>query len=262
MSATFHILLALDPGAPSADAFVAIEVLLRGQPDTEVHGVFVEDDNLVRYSSLPFAQELVFTSGTIEQISVTQVERQLRARGERVRATFEVGVRALQVAHKFTIARGDVLSELRHSATQADLLIVARCRRDLTHRTWLGTTVTSLIDNPPASLLFVQEPWATGASVLVISIDDAHPEAHVTRLGELFARVQGLPLHELDFVSGTGTAGMFAGEPSLQMDNLLRACRRLNVRLLVLPDTPTVRVQLDLAALIDQLPASVLLVRV
>ena len=98
--------------------------------------------------------------------------------------------------------------------------------------------------------------------MLVVSIDDAHPEANVTRLGELFARMQGLPLHELDFVSAAHSADPFVGEPALNMANLIRACLRLDVRVLVLPDTPTVRAQLDLAALIDQVPASVLLVRV
>ena len=262
MSATFHILVALDPAAPSADAFAAIDTMLRERIDAEIHGLFVEDDNLVRYSTLPIAQQFVFASGTVEQISVAQVERQLRARADRVRATFEIGARTLHVAHRFTVARGNVLEQLRQSASGADLLVVSRCWRAPGHRTWFGTSITSLIDDPPASLMFVQEPWATGSSVLVLSIDDAHPEAGVTQLGAMFARVQGLPMHELDFVSGTASAGVFAGEPVLSVDNLLRACHRLDVRLLVLPDTPTVRSQLDLRALIDQVPASVLLVQV
>ena len=90
MSATFHILVALDPAAPSADAFAAIDTMLRERIDAEIHGLFVEDDNLVRYSTLPIAQQFVFASGTVEQISVAQVERQLRARADRVRATFEI----------------------------------------------------------------------------------------------------------------------------------------------------------------------------
>lgn len=261
------VILALDPAAPNNDAFAAVQALTRGEPDVEVCGVFIEDSDLLRYSSLPIACEVGLASGAIGDFSVAQLESQFRARATRIRATFELGVRdmATHDAHwtaTFNVRRGAVVDELRATAEAADLLVISHCRASAGQRTWFGATVADLLAAPPCSLLFVQEPWHSGECTLVASINAAHADVAATRLASQLARNEQLRLHELDYRSSELTANeAFGVEPLLDTENLIRSCLRLHARVLVLADSPVLREQVDLVQLIDRVPASLLLVR-
>lgn len=264
-----RIVIALDPASPNADAFAALHALTAGrlagdgEQPLEVCGLFVEDDDVLRYSSLPFARQVCVSSGVLEEVSVLRLEQQLRARAARMRTTFEVAVRAFQGSARFDVRRGGVVAELRAAAGDADLLVIARCGAGAGHRAWFGVPIDALLAAPPCSTLFVQEPWRTGTSVLVASIDNATPMPDVARHGARIAQADRLQLHELDFVSdGVSAATQFGAEPPLTTANLIRACQRLHARVLVLPDVAAVRTHVDLVALVSEVPASVLLVQV
>ena len=262
------MIVALDPAAPNNDAFAAVQALTRGEPDIEVCGVFIEDTDLLRYSSLPIACEVCVASGAIGAFSPAQLESQLRARATRIRATFELAVRDM-AGHSapwitsFNVRRGAVVDELRTAATEdTDLLVISRCRASAGQRAWFGAAVADLLEDPPCSLLFVQEPWRSGECVLVASIDAAHAEAPVTRIANRIARSEHLRLHEIDYRSSEHNASqVFGAEPLLETDNLIRSCLRLNARVLVLADSPALRQQVDVVQLIDRVPASLLLVQ-
>ncbi len=264
-----RIVVALDPASPNADAFAALHALTAHQlqdgvaRELEVCGVFVENDDVLRYSSLPFASQVCVSSGAVEAVSMVRLEHQLRARAARMRSTFEVAVRAFHGTARFDVRRGGVLAELRAAAADADLLVISRCGTCAGHRAWFGVPIDALLAAPPCSLLFVQEPWRTGTGVLVASIDDARPMPDVARHGSRIARAEHLTLHELDFVSdGQDASSHFGAQPPLTTANLIRACQRLQARVLVLPDVAAVRQQVDLLALVSEVPASVLLVQV
>lgn len=262
------IVVALDPAAPNNDAFAAVQALTRGEADIEVCGVFIEDSDLLRYSSLPIACEVCVASGVISGFSPAQLESQFRARATRIRATFELAARDIATASapwstSFNVRRGAVVDELRAAALEeADLLVVARCRASAGQRAWFGAAVADLLADPPCSLLFVQEPWRSGECALVASIDAPHAAAPVTRIANRIARSEHLRLHELDYNSVSRNASqLFGAEPLLDTDNLIRSCLRLRARVLVLADSPELREQVDLVQLIDRVPASLLLVQ-
>jgi hypothetical protein len=70
-----------------------------------LHGIFVEDEDLLRLATLPFARQ-VSLHGGIETLTVAQVERQLRAFAERTRREVEAAGRHHHVAASFEVVRG------------------------------------------------------------------------------------------------------------------------------------------------------------
>jgi hypothetical protein len=72
---------------------------------THLHGVFVEDDDLIRLAHLPFARQVTLGIG-IEAFTLQQAERQMRAFAERARHDLAASAKRHGVAWSFEIVRG------------------------------------------------------------------------------------------------------------------------------------------------------------
>lgn len=123
-----RVLVALDASDTSLSGLqAAVDVAVRLQ--AELQGLFVEDINLLRLASLPFASEVVYASSAARRVDPVAMERALRAQAERMRAQLEAVARQASVPWSFQVARGRVAAELLTRTHEADVLILGRGAR-------------------------------------------------------------------------------------------------------------------------------------
>ncbi len=260
-----RILIALDPAAPRRDALEAVATLCR-RGQAELTAVFIEDANLSRLATLPFAREIRVTGFASRALDSNLLRLQLDACAREFEQAFEQARNRLRTQVRFRRLRGDVLTELRRALADADLLVVGRSLQSAGLRTWLGVAPEQLVDavaqSPaPVSLLFVDEPWATGRSVLVLD-DGSEVAQRAAEQGAAIAEADDLPLE----VCGLHISEEDYDEPDpipriTDLAELRRLCAQRSPRLLLLPDTPKVREHVDLRELLGDLPASVAIIR-
>jgi nucleotide-binding universal stress UspA family protein len=249
--------IALDPAAPLAEVFEALIALSeRALPEVEV--VFVEDDNLLRLASLPGMVEVAgFADSAPRALPPDRLRMQLDERAARIRRACEHARLELRLQSRFTILRGEVVDSLLRAAAGADLLVVGRSLRSAGLRTWLGAAPERLAARlaaagGAATLMFVHEPWRTGRCILRIDPRNGQSATLPQRLAEGLGRREELPVE---------TVELPGEDDPVALNRWLRErCSRFDPRVLVLPLTD-VGERLDLTALLEDLPASVLISR-
>lgn len=249
--------IALDPAAPLAEVFEALIALSeRAPPEVEV--VFIEDDNLLRLASLPGMVEVTgFAASAPRALPPDRLRMQLDERAARIRRACDQARLELRLQSRFTILRGEVVDSLLQAAAGADLLVVGRSLRSAGLRTWLGAAPERLAarlatTEGAASLMFVHEPWRTGRCILRIDPPDGEAAALPRRLAVGLGRGEDLPVEAVVLPT--------EGDPAALNHWLRERCSRLDPRVLVLPLTG-VGERLELTALLEDLPASVLISR-
>lgn len=254
-----RVVVALDPADPRDEPFEALAALL--DPERiEVTALFVEDDNLARLAALPGVKEVRWgPAPRCASLDPAGLQQQLSRRAERVQRICEQGARRLRLrVDHFLVRRGEVLAELELAAREAELLVVGRSLRSAASRSWLGAGPERLGSalggaRAPRGVLFVHEPWRTGSAVLVVD-DGSRGGERAHSLALALAETERLPLRTFD-----------ARGAKPRPEVLARACEDTDARVLVLPRTIVGRGGEgngdEIAALVGELPASVLLTR-
>lgn len=271
-----RILVALDPAAPRAEIFAALAGLLE-EPGAELRGLYVEDERLFRLATLPCAREVRISFPGPRQLSASELQHDVEQSATQVREAFETEARRMRIRHSFTVRRGDVLNVIRSEATGNDLIVIGRSLKSAGTRTWHGITVARMAERPTSSLLFVNEPWDSGSRVLVL-LDPSAGARRGLHMGTLLAGREGLELTVLVLPREGGEGGAEGGaghEEDIEaipegaeqrtlseIDNarLADLCRDLDARVLILTDSAAARRHIDLGALIEALPTSIILV--
>jgi nucleotide-binding universal stress UspA family protein len=120
-----RVVVALDTtsfGAASLEAAVRFAAGL----GAELHGLFVEDIDLLRLAALPFAQEVASSSGALRRIELPAVEALLRAKVEARQQTLAAAAQEVGLAWSFQVVRGRVVETALATAAEADLLFLER----------------------------------------------------------------------------------------------------------------------------------------
>ncbi len=165
-----RVLVALDPAAPNPAA-VEAAFCITGGSRSELVGLFVEDSNLLALASLPCAREITFATATERRLDATTLRDQISWCSELVRREFESAAQRLAFDYSFKVRRGEVIRETRLEAQGSDFLIVGRSVRTAGLRSWLGAMVYALAEPGAPTVVFVQEGWSTGSSVLAVYED-------------------------------------------------------------------------------------------
>lgn len=161
-----RILVALDASANSRAALetaVNLAALLR----SEVHGLFVEDINLVRLTELPFVREILFAAPALRQLESEELQRKLRARAAVLRHELQELTGEHKVPGYFRVIRGAVEQELLTAATEmeADLLAVGRLGHSIGRRGRLGSTARAVVMRAAPAVLLVRTDVGSGPIV-------------------------------------------------------------------------------------------------
>lgn len=168
-----RILVALDASAHSHDVLTTA-VSLAAQLKSELHGLFVEDINVVRLSELPFAREIRYGETASRAVEQNDLLRRLRARATILRHELEELTTENKVSSTFRVVRGRVDSELLSAAVEADLLALGRLGHTVAQRARLGSAARAAVARAASAVLLVKSGVEGGP---VIVLYDGSPAA-------------------------------------------------------------------------------------
>lgn len=156
-----RILVALDASANSREALTTA-VNLAATLRAELHGVFVEDINLLRLAELPFAREIQFADTGLHQLEMESLQRRLRARAAILRHEVEELSGEHKLTSTFSVIRGPVEKELLAAALETDMLAVGRLGHSLLNRMRMGSTARAVTARAASAVLLVKSDVAAG----------------------------------------------------------------------------------------------------
>ncbi|MEJ2238448.1 MAG: universal stress protein [Gemmatimonadales bacterium] len=162
-----RIVIAVD-ASPTSQAAIQATAELAAAWGAELLGIFVEDVNLLRMASLPFASEVGSHSGKFRRIDPDNLRRQLRWQAERARRELESAARALGVTVVFRVARGRVNEELLAALSEADLLSLGKGGKTLAARLGLGSTARAIAAGASGRVLLLSHVSRVAGPVVAV----------------------------------------------------------------------------------------------
>ncbi len=162
-----RILVALDASPDSlaaAEAAAEMAALL----NAELHGLFVEDAELLRLVESPLAREIDLLTASAHDAESAAVEGQLRAHARKAREALDALADRLRIKSSFQVARGTVAQEILTAAAEADLVTLGRIGWTVRHRRDLGKTARALISGRRGRVLLLGRSVAVKAPIVVL----------------------------------------------------------------------------------------------
>ncbi|MGV8998296.1 MAG: hypothetical protein ACOH12_15265 [Parvibaculaceae bacterium] len=162
-----RVVVGVDTDRASREA-LALAARLAAKIDAGLSGVFVEDQNLLSLSALPFVRE-VSMSGSIGEIDNAALLRAMQAQAQIAKRVLERVAGEAHISWNFRVAHGSRLRCLVEEAAPSDTLIL---RGHDTSRHELGRTVRAATHDARADVLLA----ARGISVSsALSAEAPHP---------------------------------------------------------------------------------------
>jgi nucleotide-binding universal stress UspA family protein len=160
-----RILVAVD-ASPLSLAALDAAAELAASLQAELLGLYIEDINLLRLAESPFAQEVGLFSGSIRELDIQRLHRQLRAQANRIRRRLSRLAERSQIRWSFRVARGAISAELLSAASDVDLIILGRAGWSGGRR--LGSTAQDIASKTPRPALFHAPRTKQRSAVLVL----------------------------------------------------------------------------------------------
>jgi nucleotide-binding universal stress UspA family protein len=165
---------------------------LAARAKAPLHGIFVEDEDLLRLASLPFARQITLGAGA-EPFTAEQVELHLQAAAERARRDVSAAAKRHAVDYSFEIVRG--ASEIVLSGvTERDLVVAGALTRPVAGDFRVECRWWSSIEAATGPFLLTRGGWDRVGSVVMLLHDrgpasvrllEAAAQAAEARGGEL-----------------------------------------------------------------------------
>lgn len=255
-----RVLLTLECDRLDADAMRAVARLF-GEGELEMLGLFVEDEDLLRAAQLPGLTEVSVNTGEVKGISAEQIREQVAGQARRAREEFESSARGLKIKHSFRVARGRAVDAVAEAAMTSDVVVVSRALRASGLRSRRGVHFEPLVQQQ-RNILFINEPWASGARVIVLCESTPkeceRPLAVARRIAdaEEIELVLALPpdVQEVE----DSPADRVVHLDAWSEDAVAALCDKENARLLVLPPTERLDWRTLLMNMVDRVPCSLL----
>ena len=178
-----RIVVALDAASENRAA-IDTAVRLAALWKARLHGVFVEDDDLLRLANLPFARQVSLGTG-VEHLTVQHAERQLRAFAERARRDLGAAAQRRGVTWSFDIVRG-APGVHATGAAEGDFLVAGVATRPIGGHFRLECRWWSATEPASSSYLLSSRSWGQRDTVIAV-IQDRGPVAE--RLVDTAARL-------------------------------------------------------------------------
>ncbi|UCD24550.1 MAG: universal stress protein [Gemmatimonadota bacterium] len=183
-----RIVVAVD-ASPTSIAALEATTELAAAWDAEVLGVFVEDVNLIKAASLPFAREVGSHSGSFRPIDPAGVRRQLRSQAGRARETLIRAATSHRVTVSFRVARGRVNEELLSALSQADLLSLGKGGRTIAARLGLGSTARAIASSANGHVLLLSHVSHVTGPIAVVHDGSPVADQALNIAGDLAVRI-------------------------------------------------------------------------
>jgi hypothetical protein len=255
-----HILMTLDCGAMDANAFRVLKLLADGH-HIKVTGLYVEDEDIYNAAQLPGMKEVSLANGSVSTLDPTRIDEQIANQARSAQEEFESLARGMKLEYSFQITRGRTIERLVEAASTSDMVVVNRSLRASGLRARSGTHFEPLL-RQHENLLFVNEPWASGRSV--VALCEFHPgdceralaAAKRIAIAEDLGLLIAVPEHRAQ------TPQVLADRVTVLSnwteDAIVDLCETEDARLLVLPPTDDLDWRALLTRLIDRVRCSLL----
>jgi nucleotide-binding universal stress UspA family protein len=167
-----RIVVALDATSENRAA-IGTAARLAARWKARLHGVFVEDDDLIRLAHLPFARQVTLGFG-VETLDLPQAERQMRAYAERARRELASAAKRHGIDASFEIVRGPAADHIGASSA-GDFLVCATTTRPVGSHFRMECRWQSAVELGAASYLLAQ--GAGGEGTVAALLRDRGPES-------------------------------------------------------------------------------------
>jgi hypothetical protein len=192
---------------------------LAARAAARLHGVFVEDEDLLHLARLPFARQIAH-GGRAEPFTADVAQLHLRAEGERARRQVVAAAARYRIEATFEIvhARSDIPSTL---GSEAGLIVAGALTRPVAGHFRVRSQWWPSVEAAPGPVLLARLAWDAAGPVVAL-VRDRGPAA--ARLVQSAARVAAARDAPLIVIAPPGLAGAadfapwlaecLAGEPA------------------------------------------------
>ncbi len=181
LDASHHSLAALQAAAKLASSLGA-----------ELHGLFVEDINLLRVAALPAARELQFPFADQARLNPGRMRRQLRAQARQARQAISSVSKRERVEWSFQVVQGNVSAKVLEEAAKADILCVGRVSRPVMHQPGIGSTAEAAAIEAPRSVLLISRDKRIHTPIAVLYDGSPDTEQALLLASRLAQDMRGL----------------------------------------------------------------------
>jgi nucleotide-binding universal stress UspA family protein len=188
-----RIVVALDASGHSLAALRAA-AQLAAQLQAELHGLFIEDDNLLRLSNLPFGQEVGLVSAVARPLDSRAMERQFRAIAASLQQSMARVAESAHVRWSFQVTRGSMVDKLLAAAADAELLSLGYSRR--VPGSLVGAATEAVLRQTPRPV-FIMGPEGRLALPFTLIYSATEPAERALELAVRLAHRTDQPLHIL-----------------------------------------------------------------
>ena len=212
-----RVMVALDMSTASRRALEAAAEMaaLLG---AELHGVLVEDVNLLRLAELPGSTEIGIASASRRALDVARMRRTLEGQARELRQELGRIADQASVGWSFDVLRGIVLDELRRAAEGAGVVAVGRCGSGF-RRGRPGSTARGLLDHAGHRVVWLQHPAPHDGQVVLVCTS----EASARRVVAAAAGLRRAILQGVAVLTVAPTAGRAAEIETVALTELARA---------------------------------------
>ena len=134
-----------------------------------LHGIFVEDEDLLHLAALPFARQVTPLAGA-QPFTGEQAHLQLRAAAERARRELAIAATRHGVKHSFEIIP-DGAQNAPSAATDSDVVVVGADSRPVAGHFRVERRWSRWLANAPGPFLLARHNWAEAGLVVALLRD-------------------------------------------------------------------------------------------
>jgi hypothetical protein len=180
-----RVVVRLDAAADSRNA-IATAARLAARAGAPLHGIFVEDEEVLHLAALPFARQVSPGTGS-ERLTVAMAELHQRSAAERARAELSATAGQHDVELSFEVVRATSGIALA-GAAEVDLVVAGALNRPIAGQFRVSCRWWSSIEDARAPVLLVHHAWSGGAVAAVLR-DRGESAARLLRTAARLARI-------------------------------------------------------------------------
>jgi hypothetical protein len=157
---------------------------LAARAKAPLHGVFVEDEELLALAGLPFAHQVTLGAGA-QRFTTKDAELHLRAAAEAAKKELAAAARRHRIKYSFAVVRGGSATALSY-ASERDLVVAGGLTRPIAGYFRMEARWWSAVEAAPGPLLLVRQAWsANGAIVMLLRERTASSARLVERAAQI-----------------------------------------------------------------------------
>jgi nucleotide-binding universal stress UspA family protein len=178
-----RIVVALDAASENRTA-IGTAARLAARWKAHLHGIFIEDDDLIRLAALPFARQVTLGFG-VEPLNLQRAERQMHAFAERARLDLAAAAKHHGVEWSFETVRGSAAERIGEGSDR-DFLVCGTTTRPIGGHFRVECRWWSAMEPGSTSVLLAHRDWS-GEGLVAALLQDRKPASE--RLLEATARL-------------------------------------------------------------------------